>query len=440
LYDYTATALRRLLEAGDIDSVELTRALLQRIAEREPTLGAWIFLDPDLALAQAAKNRESTGLLAGIPIGVKDLMDTRDMPTAYGSKAYAAHQPEKDAACVRSMREAGAVVMGKTVTTEFAAVFEPGKTVNPYDRTRSPGGSSSGSAAAVADRMVPLAIGTQTAGSVIRPAAYCGVFGFKPTFGAIPFTGVKPVSTSLDTIGIFARSTEDLLLGARVLACAPATASFPTELDDIPPPRVLYLRSGHRERASPAVVKALDDTAQLLRSHGATVDDCSGIPGFDALVEASDIVLKFEAARALRHEYQTFKPLLAQSLLTLIETGSRIEPQRYEQALATASAVRRTLASIFHRFDVVLTPATVDEAPPLETTGDPLFCRAWTLLGNPATTVPGLRGPNGLPIGIQLAGAHRHDARLLQFTRWVAALMPKLPAPTAGRRPALIGA
>jgi Asp-tRNA(Asn)/Glu-tRNA(Gln) amidotransferase A subunit family amidase len=415
--------------------------LLNRIESRESTLHAWQFLDPDNVLAQT-KKPPNFGPLAGVPVGVKDLFDTGDMPTTYGSPIYADYRPARDAISVARLRQAGAVIMGKTVTTQFAAVFEAGKTVNPYASSRSPGGSSSGSAAAVADRMVPLAIGTQTGGSVIRPAAYCGTLGFKPTFGAIGRTGVKPVSPSLDTIGMFARSSEDLLLLYSVMfgldpqdqaTMWTAHAPLPTGTNLVLPLRIAYVRTGNWTHAERATREALDSAALAVAKSGAQVAEVTLPALFDELVEASHVVDDFELARALSTEYALHRDMLLPSLIKSIEVGRQIDDDRYHRSLRLAEQCRRLLASIFEGHDVILTPATLGEAPQVETTGDPLFCRSWTLLGNPTVTVPGLRGPSGLPVGIQLVGHRYQDASLLSIADWVAQCLPTLRPPSRRR-------
>ena len=443
LHEHTATELRALLQAGATTRTEVVASLLARILEREPSLGAWQFFDADIAVAQADRPQPDTAMLGGIPVGVKDLFDTADMPTTYGSRIYAGHRPTRDARCVEFLRAAGAIVMGKTVTTEFASVFEPGKTVNPYDSGRSPGGSSSGSAAAVADRMVPIAIGTQTAGSIIRPAAYCGVFGYKPSFGAVCTIGVKTVSPSLDTVGTFARSADDVILAASALRSGDGSLrglgslSQPgasAQLDRNSVPSVAYCRTQRWAEAQPAVREAMDATAKMLAMHKAIVEEIDLGSAFEELVDASKTVFVFEVAQALRHEYLNFRHQLSAALIETIEVGLQVSPAAYASAKRATEQMRPTVASVLDKFDVILTPATVDEAPLFESTGDPVFCRSWTLLGNPAVAIPGMTGPNGLPIGVQLVGRIHGDAPLLEITRWIGARMPKLPAPGANRR------
>lgn len=438
LHECTATELRALLAAGAATPRDIADALLRRIAAHEGLVRAWEYLDPDRVRESAGAVRLDGRPLAGIPIGVKDLFDTADMPTSYGSRLYAGHRPDRDSACVAALRGAGSVIMGKTTTTEFASVFEPAATVNPYDPSRSPGGSSSGSAAAVADRMVPIAIGTQTAGSVIRPAAYCGVLGYKPTFGTFGTAGVKLISPSLDTVGIFARSVDDLVLAAGALAAAPGGSgasmlSDPAAPRRVAPPKIAVFRTGRWNRASGAIHGAVTVAVDLLSNAGAEIGDIDIGADFEALVEASQTVFAFEVARALDPEYRASRGQLSGALVALIESGRAVSASAYQQARRLTEDARLAVGRVLDGFDAILTPATVDEAPPLADTGDPLFCRSWTLLGNPEITFPVAFGPNGLPVGLQVVGRFGGDRDLLEIARWICGRMPALPAPDVDR-------
>jgi len=390
----------------------LVKVCLDRIEARERVVGAWQLIDRERALA-AARQRDAEpprGPLHGIPIAVKDLIDTVDMPTAYGSPIYREHRPAADAACVALARAAGAVVLGKTVTTEFAA-FTPGKTANPRNPAHTPGGSSSGSAAAVADGMVPLAFGTQTAGSVIRPAAYCGCIGYKPSFGLINRAGVKPLADSLDTVGVFARTVEDAAFFAGVLSERPALRHLTTPSEA---PRFGLYRTPMWEEAEPATAAALDAARAALERAGAAVAELAIAPEHHGLAEVQDTIMRFEMVRALAYERiehsAELSPRLAQMLDACMTTGA----DEYERALARAAEARAGFDGFFGECDAVLVPAAPGEAPlGLGNTGDPIFNRMWTLLGVPCVTLSARWAENGLPTGVQLVGRIGNDARLM---------------------------
>jgi Asp-tRNA(Asn)/Glu-tRNA(Gln) amidotransferase A subunit family amidase len=390
----------------------LVKVCLDRIEAREPVVGAWQLVDRERALA-AARRRDAEpprGPLHGIPIAVKDLIDTVDIPTAYGSPIYRGHRPAADASCVALARAAGAVVLGKTVTTEFAA-FTPGKTANPRNPAHTPGGSSSGSAAAVADGMVPLAFGTQTAGSVIRPAAYCGCIGYKPSFGLINRAGVKPLADSLDTVGVLARTVEDAAFFAGVLSERPAlrNLTIPSQA-----PRFGLYRTPMWEEAEPATAAALDTARETLECAGAVVAELAIMPEHHGLAEAQDTVMRFEMAQALAHERIEHSAELSPRLAQMLDAGMTIGAEEYERALARAAKARAALAAFFGECDAVLVPAAPGEAPlGLGNTGNPIFNRMWTLLGVPCVTLPVRWAENGLPTGVQLVGRMQDDARLM---------------------------
>ncbi len=390
----------------------LVKVCLDRIEARETVVGAWQFLDREQALA-AARRRDAEpprGPLHGIPIAVKDLIDTVDMPTAYGSPIYRGHRPAADASCVALARAVGAVVLGKTVTTEFAA-FTPGKTANPRNPAHTPGGSSSGSAAAVADGMVPLAFGTQTAGSIIRPAAYCGCIGYKPSFGLVNRAGVKPLADSLDTVGVLARTVEDAAFFAGVLSERPALRHLAVPSD---PPRFGLYRTPMWEEAEPATAAALDTARGALEHAGAVVVELAIMPEHHGLAETQDTIMRFEMAQALAYERIEHSAELSPQLAQMLDTGMTIGAGEYEAALARAANARRALDAFFGPCDAILVPAAPGEAPSgLGNTGNPIFNRMWTLLGVPCVTLPARWAENGLPTGIQLVGRSRDDARLM---------------------------
>ena len=398
---------------GRLTAEALTRACLERIAEREAVVGAWHYLDPDRAIAEARQRDRASrrGPLHGVPIGVKDVMDTHDMPTEYGSPIYRGHRPAADAACVALARAAGAVAIGKTVTTEFAT-FTPGKTANPHNLAHTPGGSSSGSAAAVADGMVPLAFGTQTAGSVIRPASFCGVVGYKPSFGTISRAGVKPLADSLDTVGIMARDVADAALFAAVLSDRPELRLGEAMA---PSPRVGVYRTAEWRHAEPATVAALEDAVARFRRAGAATVEVVVPPEHEGLVEAQKIVMDHETARCLAFEHGTRPHDLSPALRERIAAGLAHSAEAYDAARHVVTRARTALPAFFADFDVILAPAAPGEAPKgLDRTGDPIFNRTWTILHLPCVTVPGRRGAAGLPVGVQLIGRVGDDARTLQ--------------------------
>jgi Asp-tRNA(Asn)/Glu-tRNA(Gln) amidotransferase A subunit family amidase len=400
------------IAAGRLGAEALVRACLDRIEAREPVVGAWHHLDRDAALAAARRCDASppSGPLHGIPIAVKDLLDTADMPTAYGSAIYEGHRPAADAACVALARAAGAIVIGKTVTTEFAC-FTPGKTANPRNPAHTPGGSSSGSAAAVADGMVPLALGTQTAGSVIRPAAYCGVVGFKPSFGMIPRAGAKTLADSLDTIGTMARNVADAALFAGILGGRPALRHV--AMPDARP-RFGFYRTPMWAEAEPGTAAALDHARAALERAGAWVAEIAVPPEHQELTAAHDAIMGFELARALAFERLQHSAELSPRLGQLLDAGMAVGIEAYEAACAETAAARATLDGFFGPCQAMLVPAAPGEAPQgLGYTGNPVFSRMWTLLGLPCVTLPALWGESGLPTGIQLVGRPGDDARLM---------------------------
>ena len=408
----TAREAAQQIAARRITAEALVEAYFDHIAAREPAVGAWQYLDREQALATARRRDAEAprGPLHGLPIAVKDLIDTADMPTAYGSPIYRGHRPNADASCVALARAAGAVVLGKTVTTEFAT-FTPGKTANPRNPAHTPGGSSSGSAAAVADGMAPLAFGTQTAGSVIRPGAYCGCIAYKPSFGLINRAGVKPIADTLDTVGVFARSVEDAAFFAGVLSERRALRQM------APPPQApvfgLY-RTPVWDQAEPATAAALDAARTALERAGAVVTELPIAPEHQRLTEAQDTIMWFETVRSLAYERIEHSAELSPRLAQLIDTGMAIGAEAYERALACADEARGGLDGFFGACDAVLVPAAPGEAPAgLGNTGNPVFNRMWTLLGVPGVALPARWAENGLPTGVQLVGRMHDDARLM---------------------------
>ena len=414
---YDAGTARKMIADGSLTATGYLRACLARIAEREPAVGAFTHVARERALEQAAAAdaQQGSGLLHGVPIAIKDIIDTHDMPTEHGSPIYKGSTPPCDAACVAMLRRAGAIILGKTVTPEFAAVT-PGRTANPHNIKHTPGGSSSGSAAAVADFMVPAAIGTQTVGSTIRPASYCGVVGFMPSHQILPVQGVKVQAGSLDNLGILTRSVADVALVANAILGSAALQAQPP----VRAPRIGFCPSPHWPQAQAATRQAMDDAIALLRQAGATVETVELPKHFDAVLDAHWTILAYEFARAMAYEYQNHVDLLSARLVGLLERGFATPFADYLAAYALLTERRRGFAPIVSEYDVLLTPAAAGEAPEgLTGPSDLLFQRFWTALHVPAITLPGFVGPNNLPVGIQLIGTYLGDAQLLGAAAWV---------------------
>lgn len=415
--ELTAAEAARRIAHGQLTSEALVAACLERIATREGEVRAWAHLDTDRALAQAReRDREPPrSALHGVPFGIKDVIDTADMPTKYNSAIYRGHQPTWDAACVAQLRRAGCVILGKTVTTEFAN-NHPAQTCNPRNLAHTPGGSSSGSAASVADHMVQLALGTQTGGSTIRPAAYCGVVGYKPSFNTINRAGLKFVAESLDTIGILARSAEDAALGLHVLSgrAAPDLTARSTAT-----PRVGVCRTPRWNDADAPTHAALERVASRLAAAGARVVDFELPAGSARLFDDQDKIMGYEAARALAWEYTNHRGKISDSLLARLDAGWQLPRATYDAARVLARECRRALADQMRDYDFLLTPSAPGEAPHgFTTTGSSLFNRVWTLFGVPCVTLPCESGPRGLPLGVQLVGSFDTDVELLAWAHW----------------------
>jgi Asp-tRNA(Asn)/Glu-tRNA(Gln) amidotransferase A subunit family amidase len=417
LNELAAAELAPMLERRELSAERLARACLERIAEREPAVHAFAHLEPQRALA-AARALDGTavrGPLHGLPVGVKDIIDTFDYPTEHGSPIYAGNRPAADAACVALARAAGALVLGKTVTTEFAT-FPPGPTVNPSNPAHTPGGSSSGSAAAVADGMLPLAFGTQTGGSIIRPAAFCGVVGYKPSFGLLPRTGVKAISESLDTVGVFARSVEDAALFAAAISGREALR-IPRQLRA---PTLGLCLTPQWPAAHPETHKLFEDIGAHLARSGARLERVALPPAFDALAELHGTIWDFEIARCLADEYLRHRERIREPLRSQLARGWTADATAYDAAQRTARACRHGLAEAMRDCDALIAPAAPGEAPAgLASTGDSVFNRMWTLLHAPCVGVPVRRGPLGLPLGVQVVGRSGDDARTLACAHWI---------------------
>ena len=414
----TATDAARKLATREISAQALLADCMERIRERDPVVHAWTFVGAEAALERARRldAQAVSGLLHGLPIAVKDLFDTFDMPASYGSPIYARHRPVSDAASVALARAAGAIVVGKTVTTEFAT-FHPGPTCNPHDPAHTPGGSSSGSAAAVADFMVPLAFGTQTAGSIVRPAAYCGAVGYKPTYGTVCRVGVKMISDTLDTIGGFGRSVPDVGLLAAALSGRNDLAidSASSEV-----PRIGLCRTHEWDRAWPETIGLFDDVERRLRAAGAKVRDVALPVDFSNLADAQITIMVREVAQSLSYERLMHSELLSREMVAMIEAGLAVTTAQYDAARALARRCRAMLPQVMEACDVLIAPSTMGEAPAgIQATGDPLFNRIWTLLRGPCVHVPIARGPHGLPLGVTIAGPMERDRETLLGAHWI---------------------
>jgi Asp-tRNA(Asn)/Glu-tRNA(Gln) amidotransferase A subunit family amidase len=429
----TASEAAPRVASGSISSEELTRACLDRIAATEPVVHAFAHLDPEYAVAQAResdawrRSGKQIGPLHGVPVGIKDIIDTQDYPTECGTALLAGRRPRSDATVVSKLRAAGAIILGKTVTTEFA-YFHPGKTRNPRDPERTPGGSSSGTAAAVAAGMVPLAIGSQTNGSIIRPGAFCGVFAMKPSHGLVSRAGVLPLSRNLDHLGPFARSLDDLALALDAIAGHDAddpdtqplgarnfraTAQEKFGLD----PRFAFVRTPVWDKADPDTREAFEELANELGDACFTHD----LPEHYAEAwPAHRAVMAADMAHNLGKLADQGRGTVSQQFQELIAEGRGVTATRYLDALALARALRGPIEELFQQeCTAIITPATAGVAPKGDATGDPVFCSLWTLLGLPAITLPLLSGADGMPLGVQLIGAPGDDARLLRTATWL---------------------
>jgi Asp-tRNA(Asn)/Glu-tRNA(Gln) amidotransferase A subunit family amidase len=411
LNELTATEIVAAIGAGKTTCEAVVRTCLEHIEAREPHVQAWQYLNPQqvIAAASALDKNGLRGPLAGVPFGIKDIIDTADMPTEYGSPIYKGHQPQNEAACVALGRKAGGVLMGKTVTTEFANRY-PGKTRNPFDPTRTPGGSSSGSAAAVGDHMVPLAIGTQTTGSTIRPASFCGVFGYRPTWGDLRCSGVREAAGSLDTLGLLARSVDDLalyrdvLLGIEPQAVTEHTGAL----------RVGFCRTHVWPQVEPHTQQLLEDAAQRLARAGLQVSEVELPAHFARLTDVHLAISSFEFSRnftyEIEHHWEKISTTLRENRL---KSGLECSFERYSEARLFAAQCRRAFADVVENYDVLLTASATGEAPVgLNATGNANNCLIWTTLHVPSVTMPVFKGPHGLPVGAQIIGKANADRAL----------------------------
>lgn len=434
----TAFEAARRIASGALTSEALVRSCLDRIEAREPTVEAWVTLDREQALAEA-RARDKAGLgaglgvgrrggLHGIPIAIKDVIETRRLPTEFGSAIFRGHRPKRDAAVVKASERQGGIILGKAVTTQFAT-FAPNKTRNPHNPAHTPGGSSSGSAAAVGDFHVPLAVGTQTVGSVIRPASFCGAAAFKPSFGAIDIRGTHPLAVSFDTLGLFGRHADDLWLFFAALT----GGGNPLDPPQLCRPRVALCITPEWATAEPAMRGAVTGVAKALQDAGADTREIEFSASFSTLAEVHQVILAYEVARDFRYLTDLDPAPFAPQLQILYDEGQTITDRAYRAALRTAETARDAFDRVLfeHGLDLLLTPSAPGEAPRgLASTGDARFNRIWTFLRAPCASFPVARGPRGLPLGVQFVGPRSGDVKMLAHLRWIwRALGPEVTLP-----------
>ncbi len=433
LLELGAVEMRDRLASGALRASEVATACLERIEARDRDVGAWAFLDPEHVMKQAAAldayraSGKPIGTLHGMPVGLKDIIDTAGMPTENGTVLDSGRVPVQDAFVVTRLKQCGAIIMGKTVTAELAHLA-PGKTRNPHAPDHTPGGSSSGSAAAVAAGMIPLALGAQTGGSVIRPAAFCGVVGFKPTFGGIPRTGVLAQSPSLDTLGVFARSVEGVAMIAEALfghdAGDPATSSAPAPrlleaARSSPPlePGLAFVRQPGWDQAEEVTRAAF---AELVQTLGEKCDPVELPALFSQAIAVRERINDAEMAKAFHHYARRGHDRLSPQTLAALDRGNRVLARDYLAALDLPAILNAGLDELFDRFDAIITPAAPGPAPSgLESTGSSIFNALWTLCGTPAITLPLLETERSLPMGVQIVGRRGDDTRLLRTAAWL---------------------
>jgi len=426
LIKISAVNALEMMERGELTSEKYVTAFLEHIKNREPEVGAWIFLDPEMALQQAReadkrRRDKSSGKLNGLPIGIKDIIDTKDMPTENGSLIHKDRRPPEDAHLVKLLRDAGAVIMGKCVTTEFA-LSAPGKTKNPKDLECTPGGSSSGSAAAVSDYMIPLAIGSQTGGSVLRPASFTGILGLKPTFGTISRSGMSPISERLDHPGIYANSIDDIRLVASVILSydkkdldMDSNYSFRNASNLKKPLKFAFIKGpvwGSGDQDMQEKIKQFVDNSNL---------EIASVELGDDFIEAArchEIIMNGSISRSLANYYENNKSKLHPFTIARFEAGKSVSTNSYIDAIEKAKKMKQTLSEIFLKFDAIITPAAPGQAPrDLMNTGNAIFNGYWTMLGVPAISLPLLEGKDGLPIGIQVITSWNKEAELLDISK-----------------------
>ena len=433
----SAVEAREALEEGILTSVELVEACFERIDEVEESIGAWAHLDRETALEQARQADSfrrrglPLGALHGLPVGIKDIIDTSDYPTERGSVIYQGRTPTSDATLVSLLREAGAIILGKTVTTELA-VYTPGKTRNPHNTDHTPGGSSSGSAAAVAAGMVALSVGTQTNGSVIRPASYCGVYGFKPSFARISRSGIMTQSKPLDTVGVFARSLEDLALISDVLmrydsqdndmkpVAPPCIAQVMAE--DVPVnPHFAFVRTPMWGQVEQSTKDGFRELIDSVNKENSVIIDVVDLPAqFGDIYKDHRNIMETDLAASFAKEYRDSKSQLSAELCEMIERGQKVLAMEYNASLSKIEEYSEYLNDFFDEYDAILTPSTPGAAPAgIDNTGSPIMNTIWTSCGVPVINLPLLQNLDGLPVGVQIVAGKGDDARLFRTSRWL---------------------
>ncbi|KAI1464366.1 amidase signature enzyme [Daldinia caldariorum] len=426
-YQLTATQALAKFKDSTLTVEEYARSLLARIAKRDDAVKAWAYLNPEYVIQQAKQLDSippgSRGPLHGVAIAVKDIMYTKDMPTQHNSPIYEGDEPKVDAAVVATLRHAGGLILGKTTTTEFASTATGPQTRNPHNPTRTPGGSSSGSAAAVADLQAPVALGSQTGGSTVRPGSFNGIFAYKPTWSAVSREGVKTYSMNLDTVGFFARSVQDLQLLADVFALEDDDDDDASTLQDgfsIKGSRFALVKTTVWPQAGPGTVAALGAAAKVLRDHGAEVEEIELPPEFDRMPEWHGVILDSDARATFLPEYRIAKDKLAPLIVDHVENANKISRAAQLEAFDGVAALRPLLDGIAGKYAAILTPSVIDEAPVgIEFTGSPAFNKIWTALHVPVVNIPGFKGENGMPIGLSLVAPRYRDRHLLEVSKAV---------------------
>lgn len=424
LWSLTATEVLSLIKRDRLTVEDYVNALLSRIESRNSVVKAWQYFDSDLVLSQARAldrvPRDQRGRLHGVAIAIKDIMDTKDMPTEYGSPLYKGNRPNADASIVEILRRAGALIFGKTTTTEFTVLNSGPDTTNPHNPNRTPGGSSAGSAAAVADFQVPLSFGTQTGGSVIRPASYTGTYAMKPTFNTISGGGIKVASLEFDTIGYFARSIEDLKLITDVLS---VTAEESVKEIPLKEAKVGFVKSPFWPSAGPGTIAAMEKAAEILRNHGVTVEDVEFPDEFNdatALKRMFKVIFVTDGGASFYKDYlmDTTKTKLDPDVRAFVEDAPKFPREEVRQAFDYYAALRPVFDKIATKYSALITPSATNEAPlGLGDMGDPVFNSVWTGAHMPVIHVPAFAGPNGMPIGLSLIARRYCDQHLLSIAK-----------------------
>jgi Asp-tRNA(Asn)/Glu-tRNA(Gln) amidotransferase A subunit family amidase len=417
----SALDLARRIDDGSLTPAKIVAMCAEVINQREADLGAFTVMDLDSARERAERNAKTLAAqpLRGLPVGIKDIMDTVDFPTEYNSPIYRGHRPAADAAVVMMVRRAGGIMLGKTVTTEFA-YMQPAHTRNPHNREHAPGGSSSGSAAAVGAGMLPIALGTQTGGSTIRPAAFCGIAGFKPSYKMVPTIGMKCFSWTLDTVGVFAASVADVAFATAAIT----DRDLRVDRSEPTAPRIALVRTHSWDKAEPEMRRAIESTVRAASAAGATVTEFDRLSFVEEAEAAHGVINRYEAYRALAFEYDNHRDALGPMVRTILDEGAAVSAEDYDAARRAAKRARQAFADFMTTADVILTPSAPGAAPRgLSSTGLPAFNRLWTLLGAPCINVPGHVDAAGMPLGLQVIGRFGRDRVALEAATFIERLI-----------------